>query len=358
MNPDTVTVSQLAGADAPRFDEVVDVRSPAEFALDHVPGAINCPVLDDVERARVGTIYVQDSPFLARKLGAALVARNIARHLELQFADKPRGWRPLVYCWRGGQRSAAMTTVLRQVGWNARRLVGGYKAYRGTVIAGIEERVPRLRYQVICGFTGSGKSALLAQLQRQGAQTLDLEQLASHRGSLLGGMPGEPQPSQKMFESRLWQVLQQFDVTRPVFIESESRKVGNLRVPEVLIAKMWQSDCIWLEAATPVRVARLLADYRHFTGDADALCQKLDCLVALHGHDRINAWKDAIAAAQWPVFVTRILEEHYDPAYWKSIAGHYPGLQGARYLRLRDGSETDFVRAARELLEDRLAAAG
>ncbi len=358
MIPDTVTVSQLAGFDDVRFDDVVDVRSPAEFAQDHVPGAINCPVLDDEERARIGTLYVQDSPFVARKLGAALVARNIARHLEQQFADKPKGWRPLVYCWRGGQRSAAMTTVLRQVGWDARRLTGGYKAYRGSVVAGIAQRVPQFRYRVICGFTGSGKSALLAQLQRQGAQTLDLEQLASHRGSLLGSVPGEPQPSQKMFESRLWQALQQLDIARPVFIESESRKVGNLRVPEALIAKMWQSDCVWLEAATPVRVARLLADYRHFTENAVMLCQKLDCLAALHGHDRVNGWKDAVAAEQWPTFVTRILEEHYDPAYWKSIAGHYPGLQAARYLRLRDGSDADFVRAAGELLEDQLVTAG
>lgn len=358
MNQDTVTVAQLAGSDGSGFDDLVDVRSPAEFALDHIPGAINCPVLDDEERARVGTIYVQDSPFLARKLGAALVARNIARHLEQQFAAKPKGWRPLVYCWRGGQRSAALTTVLRQVGWDARRLAGGYKAYRGAVIAGIEERAPRFRYRVICGFTGSGKSALLAQLQRLGAQTLDLELLAAHRGSLLGSIPGERQPSQKMFESRLWQALRQLDAARPVFIESESRKVGNLRVPEVLIAKMWQSDCIWLEAATPVRVARLLADYHHFTGDAVALCRKLDCLVPLHGHERINAWKEAIAAAQWPVFVTRILEEHYDPAYWKSIAGHYPGLQGARYLRVQGSNEADLVRAARELLDDELATAG
>lgn len=358
MNQDTVTVTQLAGCDGSGFDDVVDVRSPAEFALDHVPGAINCPVLDDEERARVGTIYVQESPFLARKLGAALVARNIARHLEQQFAGKPRDWRPLVYCWRGGQRSAAMTTVLRQVGWDARRLAGGYKAYRGAVIAGIEEQVPRLRYRVICGLTGSGKSALLAQLHRLGAQTLDLEQLAAHRGSLLGGMPGEPQPSQKMFESRLWQALRALDAARPVFIESESRKVGNLRVPEPLIARMWQGECIWLEAPLPVRVARLLADYHHYTEDADALRRKLDCLAPLHGHGRINAWKEEIAAGQWSAFVARILEEHYDPAYRKSTAGHYPGLKQARHLRLDEGSEADFERAARELLEDWRVAAG
>jgi tRNA 2-selenouridine synthase len=339
MNHDIVTVSQLV-----EFEDVVDVRSPAEFARDHVPGAVNCPVLDDEERARVGTLYVQGSPFAARKLGAALVARNIACHLEQRFADKPKSWRPLIYCWRGGQRSGAMTLVLRQVGWDARRLAGGYKSYRRAVIDGIDALVPQLHYRVICGFTGSGKTAMLTHLHRQGAQVLDLERLASHRGSLLGSVPGEPQPSQKMFESLLWQQLRGFDLRKPVFVESESRKIGNLRVPEALIAR------IWLETAVPVRVALLLADYRHFTEDSAALENRLDCLVALHGHDKINAWKDQVAGAQWPEFVARILAEHYDPAYWKSIADHYPRLEGAIYLRLQDGDDADFDRAARDLL--------
>jgi len=346
MNQDTVTVAQLS-----EFDEIVDVRSPAEFALDHVPGAINCPVLDDNERARVGTIYVQVSPFEARKVGAALVAHNIARHVEASFAGKPRTWRPLVYCWRGGQRSAAMSHVMRQVGWDVKRLAGGYKAYRHAVVAGIDALAGKLTCRVICGLTGSGKTILLRHLEKHGSQTLDLEQLAAHRGSLLGDLPGEQQPSQKMFESRLWQKLKSLDPLRPVFIESESRKVGNLRVPEALIARMWQSECVWLETASPVRVALLLRDYRHFTADARALADRLDRLVALHGHEKINGWKDKIAGALWPEFVTQILHEHYDPAYVKSIARNYPRLDGATYVRLTDGSDKDFERAARSLLE-------
>jgi tRNA 2-selenouridine synthase len=346
MNQDTVTVAQLS-----EFDEIVDVRSPAEFALDHVPGAINCPVLDDDERARVGTIYVQVSPFEARKVGAALVAHNIARHVDATFAGKPRNWRPLVYCWRGGQRSAAMSHVMRQVGWDVKRLAGGYKAYRHAVVAGIDAAAGELTYRVICGLTGAGKSILLRHLDRHGAQTLDLEQLAAHRGSLLGDLPGEQQPSQKMFESRLWQKLKSLDPLRPVFIESESRKVGNLRVPEALIARMWQSGCVWLETASPVRVALLLRDYRHFTADARTLYDRLDRLVALHGHEKVNGWKDRIAGAQWPEFVTQILQEHYDPAYVKSIARNYPRLDGAACVRLVDGSDKDFDRAACSLLE-------
>jgi tRNA 2-selenouridine synthase len=350
MNQDTVTVAQLS-----EFDDILDVRSPAEFAQDHIPGAINCPVLDDNERARVGTLYVQVSPFTARRVGAALVARNIARHIEASFAGKPKNWRPLIYCWRGGQRSAAMGQVMRQIGWDVKRLAGGYKAYRHAVVAGIEDLAGKFDYRVICGPTGAGKSILLRHLERLGAQTLDLEELAAHRGSVLGELPGETQPSQKMLESRLWLKLKSLDPRRPVFIESESRKVGNLRVPEPLIRRMWQSECVWLETASPVRVALLLRDYRHFTEDVQALCARLDCLVRLHGHEKITNWKDKVASAEWPEFVTQILQEHYDPAYVKSIARNYPRLDGATYVRLTDGSDGDFERAARSLLEPALA---
>lgn len=350
MNQDTVTVAQLS-----EFDDIVDVRSPSEFALDHVPGAINCPVLDDDERARVGTLYVQVSPFEARKIGAALVARNIGRHIEASFAGKPKNWRPLIYCWRGGQRSAAMSHVMRQIGWDVKRLAGGYKSYRHAVVAGIEVLAGRFDYRVICGLTGAGKSILLRHLERLGAQTLDLEELAAHRGSVLGELPGEIQPSQKMLESRLWLKLKGLDPRRPVFIESESRKVGNLRVPEPLISRMWQSECVWLETVAPVRVSLLLRDYRHFTEDVQALYARLECLVRLHGREKIDGWKDKIAGDQWPEFVTHILQEHYDPAYVRSIARNYPKLDGATYVQLNDGSDRDFERAARALLEPALA---
>jgi tRNA 2-selenouridine synthase len=169
-----VTVSQL---DA--FDEVIDVRSPAEFALDHVPHAVNCPVLDDAERAKVGTLYAQVSPFDAKKLGAALVSKNIARHIEERFRGKEKGWRPLVYCWRGGQRSGAMAHVLRQIGWDAATLQGGYRAYRREVLVHLDTLPARFDFRVVCGATGSGKSRLLEALAAQGAQVLDLEHLAT-----------------------------------------------------------------------------------------------------------------------------------------------------------------------------------
>ncbi len=344
MTQDVVTVAQLT-----EFHEIVDVRSPSEYALDHVPGAINCPVLDDEERARVGAMYVRESPFQAKKLGAAIVARNIARHVETSFIDKPKSWRPLVYCWRGGQRSGAMTIVLRQVGWDARKLAGGYKAYRRHVAAEIDRLAPQLRLRVVCGPTGSGKSALLRALAAAGAQVLDLERLAAHRGSVLGELPGEPQPSQKMFESRLWWQLRGFDAVRPVYVEAESKKIGDVRVPESVIGRMWDSECILLETGRAARIALLLREYAHFMRDPALLAAKLDCLVALHGHARIERWKSLAAAGDWPAFVGELLADHYDPAYGKSTLKHYRRLAQARIVNVVSGEAREFERAALDL---------
>ena len=273
------------------YDCIIDVRSPAEFAEDHVPGAINCPVLDDAERVEIGTMYKQISPFDAKKKGAALVSRNIGKHLETTLADKPRDWKPLIYCWRGGNRSGAMAHVLARIGWPAVQLDGGYKEYRRQVNQVLAELPARFRYIVICGTTGSGKSRLLQALARHGAQVLDLEQLASHRGSVLGHLPSEPQPSQKMFESQIWQALRHFDPARPVYIESESKKVGNLRVPDALMACMRASECVSVQLSQADRVALLMEDYAHFVAAPDALNTQLDCLVTQYGNEKIGRWQ-------------------------------------------------------------------
>ena len=199
-----------------RFHAVIDARSPSEFALDHLPGAVNWPSLDDEERRLVGTEYKQVSPFEARKRGAVLVARNIARHLEREAQDLPREWRPLVYCWRGGQRSGALALVMGQVGFDVHVLEGGYREFRRRVVSALETAGTDLDLRLICGKTGSGKSRLLQALAAQGAQVLDLEALAQHRGSVLGSLPGAPQPSQKRFETLLWQQLQAFRRDQPV----------------------------------------------------------------------------------------------------------------------------------------------
>jgi tRNA 2-selenouridine synthase len=340
-----VTVAQLA-----EFDEIIDVRSEAEFEEDHVPGAVNCPVLSDAERARVGTIYKQVSAFDAKKIGAALVSRNIARHLEARFADRPRGWRPLIYCWRGGSRSGALAHVLQQVGWRAGRLDGGYKAYRRAVIADLHERPPQFKWRVICGLTGSGKSRLLRALAQCGPQVLDLEALAAHRGSVLGNLPGAPQPSQKMFESLVWAELRKFDAARPVWVEAESKKIGSVRVPESLIASMWNGECIRLEASVALRVAMLREEYRHFVSDPALLGTQLDCLVAHYGRDQIGAWKRLAAAGEWDALVRELLETHYDPAYTRSTLKHYPHYADGMRLEVTADSDAAFDGLAAQCL--------
>ena len=337
----------------PRLDEydtVIDVRSPSEFAEDHVPGAINCPVLDDAERAEIGTLYKQVSPFDAKKKGAALVSRNIGRHLEGVLADKPRDWKPLVYCWRGGNRSGAMAHVLARIGWPAVQLDGGYKEYRRQVNLLLTELPATLHFIVVCGTTGSGKSRLLQTLARHGAQVLDLEQLAAHRGSVLGHLPSEPQPSQKMFESRLWQALRHFDPTRPVYIESESKKVGNLRVPEALMDCMRASECVSVQLSQQDRVALLMEDYTHFVDAPDALNAQLDCLAVRYRNETIGRWHQMALQGEMAPLVEELLAQHYDPAYLKSIDRNFSRFGQATTLAIAGVSAEAFDDAASRLL--------
>lgn len=334
--------------DLDRFDTIIDARSEGEFALDHLPGAINCPVLNNEERVRVGTLYKQVGSFEAKKLGAALVARNIARHLDEQFADKPKDWKPLVYCWRGGNRSGSLAHILAKIGWPVVQLDGGYKAYRAHVSAALDAP-PELEWRVICGTTGSGKSRLLETLDRIGAQVLDLERLAAHRGSVLGHLPHEPQPTQKMFETRIWDTLRRLDPGRPVFVESESKKVGNLRVPDAVMERMRAAPCVALTLSRPNRVRLLMEDYEHFARDPQALNGQLDHLVQLHGRARIDAWHALANSGAMPELVDQLLVEHYDPAYLRSIDRNFVQYGQAQVLELGDIAEQDFVRAAQSL---------
>jgi len=332
------------------FDEVVDVRSPAEFAIDHLPGAVNCPVLDNEERARVGTIYKQVSPFEARKVGAALVAKNIARHLETHFASRDQRWKPLIYCWRGGKRSGSMALVLRDIGWDAAALQGGYQSYRRAVLAQLDELPSRFGYSVICGPTGSGKSRLLQALAARGAQVLDLEALAKHRGSVLGDLPGDSQPSQKMFESLVWHALRNFDATRPVFVEAESKRIGSLRVPERLLERMRASNCVRIHAPNTERVRFLIGEYRHLLEEPAWLKTLLLRLTALHSKETVGRWIAQIDAGDWQALVTDLLATHYDPAYLRSMERNYAGLPGAAAIDVPRLDDTGFDSGARALL--------
>jgi tRNA 2-selenouridine synthase len=333
-------------ADLGRFDAVIDARSPAEFAEDRLPDAVNWPSLDDSEREAIGTEYKQVSAFEAKKRGAALVARNVAAHVERHVLDKPREWTPLVYCWRGGKRSGALATVLEQIGFRVHVLEGGYRDFRRAVVAALEAMPERLEWRVICGPTGSGKSRLLDALAAEGAQVLDLEALANHRGSVLGLVPGSVQPSQKAFDTRLWDAMRRLDPSRPVFVESESKKIGDLRVPEPLIRRMRASPCLWLELALEARVALLMADYDFFVTDVDAFCARLDALRALRGHAVVDAWQAAARAGRTVEVVRDLLLGHYDPIYRESMRRNFAGV-GTPAATLRwDGSAASLREAA------------
>jgi tRNA 2-selenouridine synthase len=312
------TVSQLAG-----FDAILDARSPGEFAEDHIPGAIGCPVLTDEERARVGTLYKQVSPFEAKKVGAALVAKNIAAHIESRFLDKPKEWRPLVYCWRGGQRSGAFTHILREIGWNAHRLDGGYKSWRRHVVEQLAALPQRFAFRVISGPTGSAKSRILEALGRQGAQILHLEEIAAHKGSVLGNLPDRPQPSQKMFETRLMTALAGLDASQPVFVEAESRRIGALQVPDALIFAIRAAPCLRIDAPRAARADFLLRDYDYFLARPQWLAGQLAHLRGLQSNETLAQWHALVEAGDYPTLVAELLEKHYDPLYARSQGKNY-----------------------------------
>jgi tRNA 2-selenouridine synthase len=300
------------------FDDIIDVRSPAEFAEDHVPGAINLPVLDNAERAEVGTIYVRQSRFLARRIGAAKVARNIAAHLESTLADRSGGWAPLIYCWRGGQRSNAFATVLEQVGWRVAVLTGGYRTYRRRVAAALYDAEPDFQVVLLDGQTGVAKTQALQLLAALGVQTLDLEALAAHRGSLFGALPGRPQPHQKTFESALLARLDALDRTRPIVVEAESSKVGDLNLPPMLWKAMLAAPRIELAAPIAERARYLTLAYADIIADPAALESVLARLPVHHGRERRAEWRALARAGDFEALAASLIERHYDAAYDRS----------------------------------------
>lgn len=303
------------------YDAIIDVRSPSEFAEDHLPGAINLPVLDDAQRAEVGTLFVQRSKFLARRLGAAYVARNIADHLDGPLAERGGGFQPLVYCWRGGQRSTAMATVMDQVGWPVTQLDGGYQTWRrravGALYGGGDGAGVSLQPVLLDGLTGSGKTEVLGRLGTLGVQTLDLEGLADHRGSLFGATR-TPQPSQKKFETRLYAAIEALDLSRPVVVEAESSRIGQVTLPPVLWAAMKSAPRLQLNAPLRSRVAYVVEQYGAIGADVEALEEALRRLPRHHSRALVETWRNLARDGKLAVLVEGLMTEHYDPAYRRS----------------------------------------
>jgi tRNA 2-selenouridine synthase len=329
--------------------DIIDVRSPGEYLEDFIPGAANHPVLDNDERAKVGTINKEQSPFEAKRIGAALVTKNISDMIATHFANKPKDWSPLVYCWRGGKRSGVTTHILREIGFNAVQLDGGYKAFRGRVNDELPMLSKRFNYITICGCTGTGKTVLLHALERTGAQTIDLEGIAKHRGSLLGALPDEPQPTQKRFDTLLWAKLASLDPAKPVYVESESKKIGLLQMPEAMREKMATGDCVWLDVALAARVAHIRNEYAHFVANPLTLVEKLQPLKELRGAKLLEQWQSHAQAHNIDTLFASLMIDHYDPLYTSAIKKNYERLNEARQIAYDPTDSHSLKQAAHEL---------
>jgi tRNA 2-selenouridine synthase len=339
-----ITLSSLTDLAALGFDTIIDVRSPAEWAEDHIPGAISLPVLSNAERAIVGTIYKQESPFRARRIGGALVARNAAAHLEGPLADKAGGWRPLVYCWRGGMRSGSFATILKSVGWRADVVEGGYRSWRRLVVEQVYDRPVASPVVLLDGNTGSAKTELLALLKARGAQVIDLEGLARHRGSLFGAMPGG-QPSQKAFEGALALELARLDPARPVLVEAESAKVGQCRLPPRLWRAMVAAPRIEIAAPRAERAAYLARAYADLSADPARLSATLALLRPLHAAERVESWQELAATGAHEALAHSLMAHHYDPRYAKHRARMEVPRQVVEAESLRPGALPDLAGA-------------
>jgi tRNA 2-selenouridine synthase len=341
-----ISLTSLGDLGALPFDEIIDVRSPSEYAEDHLPGAINLPVLSDAERARVGTIYVQQDRFLARKVGAALVARNAARHLETTLADRDGGYRPLVYCWRGGQRSGSFTGILQQIGWRADTVEGGYRSYRRLISGALYDTAFPARLVLIDGGTGTAKTRLLGHLADQGAQILDLEDLAAHRGSVFGSM-AQPQPAQKWFESLLADQVTRLDPARSVFVEAESTRIGRINLPPALAVAMKAAQAVRITAPLSARVGHLMMEYAELCTDQAQIEGILNRLIRFHGHETVADWREMAAKGEHAALVEALITQHYDPRYIRMATRH-----DGPTLDLPDLEDATLAATARQLIAE------
>tara|TARA_B110000967_G_scaffold45210_1_gene45389 strand:+ start:106 stop:1149 length:1044 start_codon:yes stop_codon:yes gene_type:complete len=298
-----------------KYDTIIDVRSPSEFEIDHIVGAINCPILYDDERQKVGTIYKQISSFKAKIIGSSLSAKNIAFHIEKEFLEKKGSWKPLIYCWRGGQRSKAFSIVLSEVGWRTYQLSGGYKEYRNDIIKYLDNIGMKLKIILISGKTGSAKTKILHSIRDQGAQILDLEGLARHKGSLLGAIPNLKQPSQKFFESLLFYEINKLNLKKNIFIEAESSKVGNVHIPKSIWSNMILSKRIEVVADVNTRAKFLIDDYQYMCKNPILIKPMIKGLKTRLSNNLINSWEKLIDEKKWFELTKSFLENHYDTSY-------------------------------------------
>ena len=338
----------LRSALAGEYALVIDARSEREYTEDHVPCAVNLPVVENDEYAEVGTTHKTDK-HRAYMIGVSYALKNMSRSIDELVAKYPKDARMLVYCFRGGKRSKLWFDALSTIGFRVDRLPGGWKAYRAWVRDQRESLPDRFRYNVLCGPTGCGKTRLLTALESAGAQVLDLEGLAQHRGSLIGDIPGTAQPSQKWFDSLFVEKLSGFDPARPVWVESESKKIGAIQLPDALLKAMHAGRVFSLTAPMAERVRLWREDYSHFEADLDSLLARLVYLRPLVGGEEFDRWESLVKERRAPELFQRLMEAHYDPAYARSIGKNYPSIDKAEKLPLERLDRDSLFQVARRL---------
>ncbi len=333
------------------YDLIIDARSPREYAEDHIPGAVNMPVVNNEEYAEVGTLH-RTNPMAAYRIGVQYSLVNMARHIRDDIAPRfPDRSRILVYCFRGGKRSKLWTDNLETIGYRVHKLKGGWKGYRRFVNEQLASVPALYRYNVLTGSTGCGKTRLLYALRAAGEQVLDLEDIAAHRGSVLGALPdGTKQPSQKYFDSLLLKDLASLDPARPVWVEAESKKIGNVQLPDALLATMRMGITYQVEADMAQRVLLWREDYRHFEEDPAFMLTRLAYLRPLIGGEEFRAWEELAEQKRMPELFERLMRRHYDPAYRRSVLRNYPDIDKAPLVHLADLSPSG-LRAVAESLK-------
>jgi tRNA 2-selenouridine synthase len=294
---------------------IVDVRTPTEFAEDHLPGAFNVPILNNEERVEVGTIHKHQGPQQARMRGMELTCGRFASMVH-EVAGHAAGRPILVYCWRGGLRSLSMAILLEMSGYPVVQLKGGYKAFRGQVTASFEDFIPPAPVIVIHGMTGTGKTTFINGLGREKWTTIDLEGLACHRGSAFGAVGLNQELTQKRFDTLLWDAFRRAPADRPIVLEGESQRIGKLSLPGNLYEVMAGSCKVWCHASLETRVQRLSAEYarEEYREPMSAALERIKKKLGGAIHNEL-----AGMLANWDIegLGKGLIEHYYDKLYYK-----------------------------------------
>jgi tRNA 2-selenouridine synthase len=294
---------------------IIDVRTPLEFAEDHLPGAVSVPILTNEERVEIGTLYKQTGPRQARQRGLELTCGRFGAmvgEIVAQAAGRPI----LTYCWRGGLRSLSMAILLEMSGYPVVQLLGGYKAFRGQVINFFEEFRPPAPMIVLHGMTGTGKTTFINGLDRQQWTTIDLEGLACHRGSAFGEVGLYQTLSQKRFETLLWAEFQRAPADRPIVLEGESPRIGRISLPGNLYEVMAASCKVWCVASLDTRIKRLAVEYAH-EEYREAMADALERIKKKLGGQRYAELAGLLATWDIEGLGRGLIEYYYDKLYYK-----------------------------------------